>query len=129
MAKGTSFDNTAPPQGMLPLSTTSLIFSTLKLFFLFASLAMRTSFRYVDPPIIGHCCYFDELVFCDKDTAGTNCLLISILIIRYIAPLTHSLYTSYHWLIVLKMVLGFSQDFHHFCFDQWCNLLTLFSIL
>ena len=75
-----------------------------KLFMLFALMEIRTSFGNISPPVIRHYWYFDELVFYHKDIVGTNYYtilkrvwsLISNLIIRYIAPFTHSLYTSYH---------------------------------
>ena len=47
-------------------------------------------------------------------------------LIKYIYPFTLS---SYHGSTVFKTVFDFSQDFHQFCFDQWCNIPTFFSIL
>ena len=71
MEKGTSFDHTAPPQGILPLRPCSPCHQLLFLFN-FSSLASGTSFGTTSSLINEHWCFFDGLVFCPTNTAGTN---------------------------------------------------------
>ena len=125
MEKGTLFNHTSPPQAMLPIMACSPCHQLslhFQLFFLFALMAARSSFGKLlllslmllwRTCILSHEYYWNQRQY-------------SNLVIMYIYPITHS---SYHGSIVFKTVFDFSQYFHHFCFDQWCNLLTSFSIL
>ena len=101
----------SPSRHAHPVNNLSLFLK--QLFFVFASMAMSTSFGNTAPPIISHCWYFDELLFYHKDT---------------VVDLNSFAGNQVH-LIVFNIVLGFSQNFHYLCFVQWGNLPTFLSIL